>query len=110
MLTSARANLTVVDVHALAYREDEARIASLVASHRCEHIYLDVGTNIGVQIRKLFEPHKYLGAPVYTLFDVSFGAAASGKRCRVCAIGVEPNPRHRAGHSRSGGSRRRARA
>ena len=28
----------------------------------CWHVYLDVGTNIGVQIRKLFEPERYPGA------------------------------------------------
>ena len=95
MLSAATANISVVDVHALAHRQDTAAIARLIAMHRCEHLYLDVGSNIGVQIRKLFEPHKYPGAPVHTMFDASFGAASGGKRCRVCAIGVEPNPRHR---------------
>ena len=28
----------------------------------CWHVYLDVGSNIGVQVRKLFEPERYGGA------------------------------------------------
>ena len=45
---------------------------------------------MGVQVRKLFEPEKYTGSSVLQLFDRVFGAAP---RCRVCAIGFEPNPR-----------------
>ena len=67
-----------------------APIASLLARHNCTGVYLDFGTNIGVQIRKLFEPHKFEGAHVLPLFSEVFGA----ERCRTCAIGIEPNPRH----------------
>ena len=67
-----------------------APIASLLARHNCTGVYLDFGTNIGVQIRKLFEPHKFEGAQVLPLFTEVFGA----ERCRTCAIGIEPNPRH----------------
>lgn len=66
-------------------REDEARLDALFASHKCTHAYLDVGSNIGVQLRKLYEPRKYRGASVLPIFDAHFGA----DRCRVCAIGVE---------------------
>ncbi|KAL1496764.1 hypothetical protein AB1Y20_014354 [Prymnesium parvum] len=34
----------------------EYRIEQLINSYRCRSFYLDVGTNVGVQIRKLFEP------------------------------------------------------
>lgn len=30
-------------------------------AHNCTGAYIDVGSNIGVQIRKLYEPHKYKG-------------------------------------------------
>lgn len=73
-------------------RSDEQQIDHLFMQHRCRHVYLDVGTNIGVQIRKLFEPHKYDGAAVLPLFDSAFGPAP---RCHVCALGLEPNPVHR---------------
>lgn len=78
--------------YSLEQRHDEDRIRQLLVTHRCEAVYLDVGSNIGVQIRKLFEPQKYPGAPVHSLFTETF---ALTDRCRVCAIGVEPNPRHR---------------
>ena len=67
-----------------------APIASLLARHNCTGVYLDFGSNIGVQIRKLFEPHKFEGAQVLPLFTEVFGE----ERCRTCAIGIEPNPRH----------------
>ena len=78
----------------------EAQIDELFRRHRCEHIYLDCGTNIGVQIRKLFEPHKYdpRGDRYYYSrsatwwFERNFGKPP--RSCRVCAIGFEPNPVH----------------
>ena len=70
--------------------EEWSHIESMFAASRCTHAYLDVGTNIGVQIRKLYEPHKYRGASVLPIFADHFGP----HRCRVCAIGIEPNPRH----------------
>lgn len=67
----------------------------------CKRIYLDVGSNIGVQIRKFFEPEKYPGAPVLPLFDEQFGPASErkllGNVSGFCALGLEPSPslRHR---------------
>ena len=73
---------------------EESRITAFLAKYRCEHVYLDVGTNIGVQIRKLFEPHLYrTNVKVSKHFEAAFGPAP---RCHVCAIGFEPNPRHKA--------------
>ena len=39
----------------------------------CYHVYLDVGTNLGIQIRKLFEPEKYPEAKVLPFFESTFG-------------------------------------
>ena len=72
--------------------EHHAAIDAFLAQHRCEHVYLDVGTNIGVQIRKLYEPTKYPHAGVEPIFAQHFGPAP---RCGVCTIGFEPNPVHR---------------
>ena len=59
----------------------------------CKHAYIDVGTNVGVQIRKLFEPHLYPGSGMTSIFRDVFPGSAN---CRaVCAIGIEPNPTHR---------------
>ena len=66
----------------------------------CYHVYLDVGSNIGVQIRKLFEPEKYPNAHVHSIFDKYFGPigerqkAFSKERNIICAVGFEPNPNH----------------
>lgn len=53
-------------------------------------IYVDVGTNYGTQIRKLYSPKQFPGAAVLPLFDKYFGRNRTG----VCAVGFEPNPKH----------------
>ena len=39
----------------------------------CYHVYLDVGSNIGVQVRKLFQPKEYPGAGAIKVFREAFG-------------------------------------
>ena len=56
----------------------------------CQHVYIDLGTNIGVQIRKLYEPHLYPNAPVLSLFKELFGNHTH----EVCSVGFEANPLH----------------
>ena len=36
-------------------------IRELIRTYRCHSMYLDIGSNIGVQVRKLYEPHLYAG-------------------------------------------------
>ena len=63
----------------------------------CKHFYLDIGSNIGVQVRKLFEPSRYPDAPVLPLFDTYFGTARNQSKNQgnlLCAIGIEMNPHH----------------
>lgn len=63
----------------------------------CTHVYLDVGTNIGVQLRKLFEPRYYPFAPVLEQFDQYFGSNRMTRRGpTLCAFGFEANPLHSA--------------
>ena len=67
----------------------------------CYHIYVDVGSNIGIQVRKLFEPERYPEGKVLPIFDKVFGNIdhrrkenhANGKI--ICVVGFEPNPRHK---------------
>jgi len=59
----------------------------------CYHVYLDVGSNVGVQVRKLYQPELYPDAPVNGLFKETFGPVEA-RRKAVCAIGFEPNPHH----------------
>jgi hypothetical protein len=64
-------------------------------SRDCFHIYFDFGTNIGIQIRKLFEPELYPSAPILGPYEEYFGPAAERRiPGAVCAFGVEPNPKH----------------
>lgn len=67
-----------------------AKLRHLISSKRCSHFYFDMGTNMGVQIRKLYQPEHFSKAPVIPIFDKFFGA----DRKRVCAVGFEPNIAH----------------
>ena len=59
----------------------------------CHHVYLDVGSNIGVQVQKLYEPKKYPEAPIHSIFNESFGNLDErrkyypGNLSFVCAVG-----------------------
>ena len=87
------------------------QVQELLAEYNCTSVYFDAGSNIGVQIRKLYEPGWYLDRPdkalngraflqtlykrsqarIMSLQDEAFGQAP---RCHVCSIGFEPNPKH----------------
>lgn len=62
----------------------------------CKLVYLDIGSNVGVQVRKLFEPHKYPEAKILRHFDKYFGNADFRKQpsgmTGLCAFGFEANP------------------
>jgi len=61
----------------------------------CWAVYLDIGSNIGVQVRKLFEGEKYPNAKVLPFFLKHFGNHSMRRQPgRVCAIGIEANPMH----------------
>jgi FkbM family methyltransferase len=64
----------------------------------CRAIYLDVGSNVGVQIRKFFEPQKYPKATMLPYFDRSFGVASNrtmaSNQTGICALGLEPARQH----------------
>lgn len=50
----------------LTYRiqADELKVVNESVLDNCQYIYIDIGTNIGVQIRKLYELHLYPKADV----------------------------------------------
>ncbi len=56
----------------------------------CRYIYIDIGTNIGIQIRKLYQPFLYPKALVFPLFQQIFGNHTR----EVCSVGFEANPVH----------------
>ena len=57
----------------------------------CRHVYIDLGTNVGIQLRKLYSPDDYPLALIKPAFEKYFG---TGNRTDVCAFGWEPNPAH----------------
>lgn len=58
----------------------------------CQHVYVDMGSNVGHQIRKLYQPELYLGNPTEEIFQRFFGQGID--RNGVCAFGFEANPLH----------------
>ena len=60
----------------------------------CFHVFLDVGANIGVHGRFLFEPEKYPRAhTAKSIFDSEFGSDRDNRD--ICSFEFEPNPAHR---------------
>ena len=68
------------------------RLSSRKYADGCYNVYLDVGSNIGVQVRKIFEPEKYSGALILPIFDIHFGK--ENRAQTTCAFGFEPNSMH----------------
>ena len=67
----------------------------------CEKIFLDLGANIGVTVKKLFEPENYPKNPTNHFFKTTFNHQWLLKTMQVfpkklCALGFEPNPKHHA--------------
>jgi FkbM family methyltransferase len=64
----------------------------------CKRVFVDLGCNNGVNIRKLYEPKKFDSASILSVFDEEMGSAgwrrAPGKQNGMCALGLEPNPDH----------------
>mmetsp|Transcript_29378 Transcript_29378/g.78620 ORF Transcript_29378/g.78620 Transcript_29378/m.78620 type:complete len:293 (-) Transcript_29378:39-917(-) len=84
--------LTNLSVPRHAQQNDEHQLFA-----GCSHIFLDVGSNRGTHVRKLFEPQKYPNAKYHALFDQGFGAQEWRRRpsaeTGICAFGFEANPR-----------------
>jgi FkbM family methyltransferase len=59
----------------------------------CAGIFLDFGSNVGVQARKFFEPDLYPNAPLVPLFERLYGPVET-RRKKFCVIGFEANPHH----------------
>merc|ERR1719183_3438835 len=62
----------------------------------CKRVFVDLGSNIGVNVRKLYEPEKYHGAKLLPELEKAFGSAADRRKPEsgLCALGFEPNPEH----------------
>lgn len=57
----------------------------------CYHIFLDVGSNIGMHVRFLFEPHKYEQATIArSFFKKHFGPEFQRDNRDFCILSWEP--------------------
>jgi len=60
----------------------------------CLHVFIDLGSNRGLQIRKLYEPHHFPLAPILPLYEKFFGKPENRKLQEICSVAFEPNPKH----------------
>ena len=59
----------------------------------CHHVFIDVGANLGVHSRFLFEPDQYRNATTaLQIFERHFGSKRDYRD--LCAFSFEPNPAH----------------
>jgi hypothetical protein len=92
MLNSYSTNIPTV-----MHRDKIKAARELLQSGKCNHVYLDMGTNVGVQIRKLYQPLSYTKSYVWPpIWNSFFGKydIITNNRSDVCAFGFEPNPLH----------------
>ncbi|KAH3693858.1 hypothetical protein DPMN_081297 [Dreissena polymorpha] len=69
---------------------NEMQSPTIDVNQDCKYVYLDLGSNKGVQIRKLYEPWLYPGAAIIPFFDTLFGKITQySRRGDVCSFGFE---------------------
>ena len=93
-ITKTKTNFTDKD-------KDSFKPQGLSKDHKlgdgCYHIFLDVGSNIGVHTRFLYEPDLYPDAKTsISIFEKEFGVHRNNTD--FCAFGFEPNPAHENRH------------
>ena len=78
-------------------KQDEIKTTTSSVKHGdgCYHVFLDVGANVGVHGRFLFEPEKYPNATLaHSVFDKDFGTPDTRDNKEICVFSFEPNPSH----------------
>ena len=71
----------------------------------CKHVYLDLGSNIGVHNRFLFQPEFYPKTSMRAVFNEAFGSPrmrfGPSNESGICAFAFEANPVHAASRLRA---------
>merc|ERR1719483_520719 len=62
----------------------------------CLHVFIDLGSNRGLQIRKLYEPHTFPLAPIQPVYQKFFGKPEDRNLQEICSVSFEPNSKHTA--------------
>lgn len=86
--------LTSLESRKLLEQEDTMAAPEENPLDGCLHVFLDLGSNRGLQIRKLYEPHLFPLAPILPLYERYFGIPEERKLQEICSVSVEPNPKH----------------
>jgi len=60
----------------------------------CLHVFIDLGSNRGLQIRKLYEAHTFPLATVQPLYEKYFGKPEDRNLQEICSVSFEPNSKH----------------
>ena len=55
----------------------------------CLHVFIDLGSNRGIQIRKLYEPHAFPLAPVQPLYQRFFGKPEVRNLQEICSVNID---------------------
>jgi len=83
-----------IDHYTVTNETEEVKKKATNPLDGCLHVYLDLGTNRGVQVRKLYEPSLFPLAPIHDTFNKYFGDAEYRDPADICTVGFEPNPAH----------------
>jgi len=72
--------------------EKEKEEASANPLDGCTHVFIEIGSNkdVGMQIRKLFEPQLFQGDPALPIYQRFFGPPETRQPNHICAVGFYP--------------------
>ncbi|CUG86598.1 membrane-associated protein, putative [Bodo saltans] len=65
------------------------------ALHECEHVFLDLGTRSGINLRTLFFDGPHSQTMWGRKFEKFFGANLTNRRRTVCVVATEANPAYK---------------
>jgi FkbM family methyltransferase len=88
--------LILVQPHAHRVNTKPVNVAPLstLKSNLCKCVFLDVGSNIGVHVHKLYEPGAYKPSPYTGVFERNFDRNECPQRDNVCSVTFEANMAH----------------
>ena len=113
LAAGALANLEHIQMTCHALREEDCETEACVRAvrwahqprlgHGCKHMFFDVGANVGLHGRFLYEPgrfrrkkHGILRATPYHVIFKEIWPGWPGDNSEACVVAIEPNPAHRA--------------
>ena len=65
---------------------DDQKVEEENPLNGCLHVFIDLGSNRGLQIRKLYEPHTFPLAPIHPLYERFFGNPEERNMREICSV------------------------